>query len=57
MDHLVLGAVDLPAAHAAYLVLGPQEVVVCEAPVVVQVWKERGWLFCSATCSYLSERG
>ena len=37
LGDLVLVAVDLPAAHAAYLVLGPQEVVVRQAPVVVQV--------------------
>ena len=37
LGDLVLVAVDLPAAHPAYLVLGPQEVVVRQAPVVVQV--------------------
>ena len=37
LGDLVLVAVDLPAAHAADLVLGPQEVVVRQAPVVVQV--------------------
>ena len=45
LGDLVLVAVDLPAAHPAYLVLGPQEVVVRQAPVVVKVcnrWCESG---------------
>ena len=36
---LVLWAIDLPAAHVADLVLGPQEVVVRQAAVIVQVCK------------------
>ena len=40
LSNLVLVAVDLPAAHAAYLVLGPQKVVVRQATVVVQVWND-----------------
>ena len=42
LGDLVLVAVDLPAAHPAYLVLGPQEVVVRQAPVVVQVCNIEG---------------
>ena len=37
---LVLGVVNLPAAHVADLVLGPQEVVVGQVAVVVQVWNQ-----------------
>ena len=35
---LVLWAIDLPAAHVADLVLCPQEVVVSQAAVVVQIY-------------------
>ena len=34
---LVLGAVDLPSAHEADLVLGPEEVAVRQVTVMVQV--------------------
>ena len=37
---LVLRTVDLPAAHEADLVLGPQEVTVSQEAVMVQVCNE-----------------
>ncbi len=39
LGHFILGMVNFPAAHVADLVLGPQEVVVRQVAVVVQVWK------------------
>ena len=40
LGDFILGVVDLPAAHVADLVLGPQEVVVGQVAVVVQVWNQ-----------------
>ena len=34
----VLGAVNLPTAHIAELVLGPQKVVVGQTPIIVQIY-------------------
>ena len=37
LSDLVLGRVDLPAAHVTDLVFGPEEVVVGETAVIVQI--------------------